>query len=1212
MLLQGTNSCNANQVNMAHAKVRVTSAMNPPLLLVDYSRELRLSGKALVRVEAPSSVKSCTPIDAVVLLNVSHSMSWSVASPTQAPSRLDLLKKAIKFIIRQLDDDDCLAIIAFNDQVIKEYSTGLLEISTSSRMAIEKKLDGIMAKGTTAFKPGLDHSVKLLDERVDKSRVGFILLISDGSDNNKFQWADESINSTDPVRILLRKYPIHTLGLCKAHDTKALHFIAKESYGTYSSITDNLETKIMEAFAVCLAGFRTVVATDTCVNITSGSLNITRINSGGYTLRGNSGGIFIGALSAGEVKDFLVSFDYTTGFWARGYSKVLNGITATVTYKNVSGGQSISTETCSVSLPIHTTDTGRAPENPCPPFPAVLQQMVQFQVLDMLKSIVEELFVLKEEAGSAFQREEDDDPVFQAMAANLLQRKWKEFKLSDQTWKEAPKAFLDLGGIDKDINAMVGVLKQGSGVGCIYSWLSSYLMQRPTITGLPAHKEATRFRTPAMEAMVQEANKQMALEAPAQKQDQTICNGASELLDMISERFELWSKVDSNVPPPFQPSSEIEDHVSHNLATVLREDISRARKKDIYMGRRCIATKTKTNSHAGSKPTTTSRRKAGGIVLIKMAPEKVRVSIAMNPPILLVDDRHKLRLNGTAVVRVEAPLSMKSSAPIDLVALLNVNKSMNGAVAPPETLSRLDMVKKAMKFIIRQLDDDDRLAIVAFNDQVIKEYTTGILEISGGTRMAMEQKMDGLMAKGDTAFKPSLEHAVKLLDDRADKKRLGFIILISDGQDNGQYKWNDESVAPTDPIRNLLKKYPVHTFGLCKAHDPKALQFIAKESYGTYSSITDNLDRRIMEAFAVCLAGLKTVIAIDTCINITSSSLNITRIDSGSYQPHGASRGILIGTLYAGEVKDFVVYFYYSTGEWMPGYYTILSGITANVTYKDARRQTSSTDNCSVSLPIHTAESGSAPANPCSHFPVVLQQIIRFKVLDLLTSTLKEFLVLKEEASGAIHGEEGDDMVVQVMAANLLQRKWREFKQTDESWKEAPRAFLDIGGIEKDVNAMVSNLKRGLGVACIYSWLSSCQMQRATVTCLPAHSDAIATGFRTPAMEAMVQEADKQLALEAPTQGQEMEVCKRATELLAMINRRFELWSKLDGDVPTAFQSSSEQEDNEFSNLSAVLRGDISRAKQHDIYLAAENAIMHWRSSFNPAEKMHGDGTTMK
>ncbi|TVU13593.1 hypothetical protein EJB05_40653, partial [Eragrostis curvula] len=169
-----------------------------------------------------------------------------------------------------------------------------------------------------------------------------------------------------------------------------------------------------------------------------------------------------------------------------------------------------------------------------------------------------------------------------------------------------------------------------------------------------------------------------------------------------------------------------------------------------------------------------------------------------------------------------------------------------------------------------------------------------------------------------------------LLDDRADKKRAGYIILISDGVDKSQFKV-----------------------------DPKALHYIAKESYGTYSSITDNkqLDKNIMEALAVCLAGFKTIVAFDTYVDITSSSLEITRVNSGGYTRRGApGSGISIGTLCAGEVKDLVVYFSYTCGSWDRGYYTTLSGITAKVTYKDmpGGQSSTSTNNCSVSIAVHT------------------------------------------------------------------------------------------------------------------------------------------------------------------------------------------------------------------------------------------------------------------
>jgi Mg-chelatase subunit ChlD len=129
---------------------------------------------------------------------------------------------------------------------------------------------------------------------------------------------------------------------------------------------------------------------------------------------------------------------------------------------------------------------------------------------------------------------------------------------------------------------------------------------------------------------------------------------------------------------------------------------------------------------------------------------------------------HQINITGQqefdfkVLVRVEAPPVVKKRLPIDLVAVLDISGSMGLAAAPPaKKPSRLDLVKKAMKIIIMHLNDDDRLAIVAFNNKVVSEYSTDILDIADG-RVSAERKVDELVAKGDTAFKPGLEHAVKV------------------------------------------------------------------------------------------------------------------------------------------------------------------------------------------------------------------------------------------------------------------------------------------------------------------------------------------------------------------------------------------------------------------------------------------------------------------
>lgn len=261
------------------------------------------------------------------------------------------------------------------------------------------------------------------------------------------------------------------------------------------------------------------------------------------------------------------------------------------------------------------------------------------------------------------------------------------------------------------------------------------------------------------------------------------------------------------------------------------------------------------------------------------------------------------------LVRVEAPPEASRRSPVDLVAVLDISSSMNTRAAPSDESSRLDLLKRAMKFIIGKLDSGDRLAIVAFNNQIVEEYGTRLLDMSSGGRRDVRRRVDELTARGSTAFRPGLCKAVKILDERSDgRNRAGFILFLSDGKDKRGIKWSMEV-----GISAALRKYPVHTFGFSGSHKPNALLFIAQESRGTYSFINENL-ASITSAFAVCLGGLKSVVAVDERISLVApkhGGVQLKSIDSGGYGSHisgdGASGEIVIGAMYAGEVKNFIV-----------------------------------------------------------------------------------------------------------------------------------------------------------------------------------------------------------------------------------------------------------------------------------------------------------------
>ncbi|OEL13781.1 hypothetical protein BAE44_0025199, partial [Dichanthelium oligosanthes] len=362
-----------------------------------------------------------------------------------------------------------------------------------------------------------------------------------------------------------------------------------------------------------------------------------------------------------------------------------------------------------------------------------------------------------------------------------------------------------------------------------------------------------------------------------------------------------------------------------------------------------------------------------------------------------------------------------------------------------------------------------------------------------------------------------------LLDARSESEtRQGFIILVSDGLDNSESP-SQRSMATGDPTTRC-RQYPVHTMGLGKAHNPKELHSIAEESNGTYSSITEDLDSKILEAFAVCLAGLKSVVAVETCITFekggkitdhsrkSSSSktaeVKIKSIDWPGSSCKKGSSDVMLGVLYAGEVKDLMVDIDLTVNE-MHGYLSI-EVLIATVKYKDVQRmkpqekqpetkEKPPAEKCILNVNVCATSFGKYckkdESNQGAPFPMVMNQRVRSKVLKFFSDQFKAELEQKVGRTGP---------------AGKLEESWEAFKENDSLWKKAQRIGDDylLERIDDDIDAMVSCLKRGSGLArlgCVYSWVLSYEKQRATFTGLPAAM------FLTPVMKKMVEEAQTEV-----------------------------------------------------------------------------------------------------
>ncbi|KAM0891711.1 hypothetical protein ACQ4PT_026197 [Festuca glaucescens] len=328
-----------------------------------------------------------------------------------------------------------------------------------------------------------------------------------------------------------------------------------------------------------------------------------------------------------------------------------------------------------------------------------------------------------------------------------------------------------------------------------------------------------------------------------------------------------------------------------------------------------------------------------------------------------VDDipRHKKGL--PVLVHVMAPevgLAKAKRAPVDVVALLDTEK---------KTKKKRELLIKAMEVIMDKLGHQDRIAIIPVQEPpppptqpaarfmdmskhgrretsiklksiVVKKpapplpytypsatqtshgrdhhskfikFVTNCLNIAPTNTPTLipsttSSGSDDVVTDGGTKLWNALMDAVKLLDDRKEKDHLGFIIVISDG--NGDFVRQE----------TLPSKYTMHAFSFRDGgtHNIRAMHYIATSSSdGIYAVIDDHLNQ-VTNAFTTCINKITSTITVDTEVGIlcsnSSKEVALSAINSGKFtsaiekkedEDHGS---IFVGSLYAGAVRNFIVY----------------------------------------------------------------------------------------------------------------------------------------------------------------------------------------------------------------------------------------------------------------------------------------------------------------
>jgi hypothetical protein len=186
----------------------------------------------------------------------------------------------------------------------------------------------------------------------------------------------------------------------------------------------------------------------------------------------------------------------------------------------------------------------------------------------------------------------------------------------------------------------------------------------------------------------------------------------------------------------------------------------------------------------------------------------------------------------------------------DVCCVIDISGSMNTEATyedenenvKSDGLSYLDIVKHAVKTVIHMLGDDDRLALVAFDDKAELAFASDFMNAAGRKRAV--EALEDLRPRGRTSIWNGLKaglDALRTCEDAGKQSRPKTVLLLTDGVPN--------EVPPRGHIaelRDYKECYPgfgfiINTFGFGYQLDSELLLDLAVEGHGTYGFIPDAL-----------------------------------------------------------------------------------------------------------------------------------------------------------------------------------------------------------------------------------------------------------------------------------------------------------------------------------------------------------------------------------
>jgi uncharacterized protein YegL len=221
-------------------------------------------------------------------------------------------------------------------------------------------------------------------------------------------------------------------------------------------------------------------------------------------------------------------------------------------------------------------------------------------------------------------------------------------------------------------------------------------------------------------------------------------------------------------------------------------------------------------------------------------------------------------------VKLEEIKNIENRKGSDIVLVIDRSGSMGQQIEAQDASNRsietgitcLDLVKHAVKTIVKSINKKDRLAIVIFDSEieVLFEFT----EITQFTVSQIINSLTKITPRYQTNIWGPLHEAIKMVNTRTDKTRNPSIVFLTDGQPN---------IKPPRGELYMFEKvkpdFPVFMFGFTYAVDSKLLYDLSKKACFGFISDGSMLGTNFVNIIA-------NILSIHSDINMTLKLKNST------------------------------------------------------------------------------------------------------------------------------------------------------------------------------------------------------------------------------------------------------------------------------------------------------------------------------------------------